>query len=105
MNAIVEILEEKSRLIKRRQEIIEQLAGNPREPFCFALEKDLAKTEEGIFNADERFVLLYQQYKKRLPTREDGDIDVSKLRDADRVILKKIRELVREITGILMENR
>lgn len=90
-------------MIRRRKEIVEQLAGSPREPFCSALEKDLEKTEEGIFKADERFVLLYQQYKRRLPVREDGEIDVSRLQDADRVVLKKIRELVREITRICME--
>lgn len=101
MDEIVGVLEEKGKLIRRKKEIIHQLAGDPREPFCSALKKDLIKTEEAIFKSDEQFVSFYQQYKKHLPLRTDGEIDVGKLSDEDRVILKKIRESIREITRMM----
>lgn len=101
MDSLLHLLEEKYRLVKRKKEITDQLASQPREPFCSALKKDLLKTERLIFEIDEAFVDRYADYKKTLAHTPEGEIDIKLLKDGDRVFLRKVRELVKSIMSTL----
>lgn len=97
---IIQELERKFRLLTRRKEITEQLAGDPREPFYSALQKERVKIERELIRADEAFLNSYSKYRSGLKLNDKGEIDVSALRSEDRVLLTRIRTLIKAISLI-----
>ncbi len=100
MQSIIDSLEKKAEILRRRKVIKAQLAEHPREPFEFALRKELSQIMSDIVTLDEIFLVGYSNFKRRCGFSANGEIDPAVLSDVDRAKLRKIQSLIREIQEI-----
>lgn len=97
MQGIIEVLEQKLDKLRRGRVIKAQLAENPREPFDFALRKELAQLNSEIAALDEVFLTRFSECKRRCGLAEGEALEVYMLSDADKNSFRKIQALIREI--------